>query len=400
MRNNLFSIYKFNTLYIVFITLWGLVNSELLGDIDGAGRILFGMNVLALLINAPKIKRLPIVTLIYFIWIVYVIINTSVKGFEVSDPMMWCLRRLLTPLVTMMVTYNLCIEKFEKTISVFYYLMIAFVVLGSFFITRYENYDGAIRVGNKLGNDYANHGVQLAFFTSLMFALKKIKFNNVLLVYIFLAVMLVLLASRKSFSCYMIFVMFTIIGAYSRSKKGNILFWLIPCLLLFIIVESIVSYTQLGLRFSYLAQSDDYNDDLFLQLMGDRAIQYVESWDMFISSPLTGIGLLKFTVNNSFFEGLPLHSEYMVQLAECGIIGTALFCMFYFMIIKNNIFTIKHATDSFVSIMIFAGTLSVIILNFTAWTYTSSFVFEYFAITCAYYSLQKNYLTNKKSIIQ
>jgi len=71
----------------------------------------------------------------------------------------------------------------------------------------------------------------------------------------------------------------------------------------------------------------------FLNKFGDRGLYYYFGWKVFEDNPVTGIGLNNY--KSYMDEEYSLHTEYMIQLAELGIIGFTLFLSFYFSIIKN-----------------------------------------------------------------
>ena len=64
-----------------------------------------------------------------------------------------------------------------------------------------------------------------------------------------------------------------------------------------------------------------------------RALQYVDGFEVFKENIFTGIGLLNYSKIDQW--GLVLHSEYLVQLIECGIIGVFLFLFFHIYIIRK-----------------------------------------------------------------
>jgi O-antigen ligase len=69
------------------------------------------------------------------------------------------------------------------------------------------------------------------------------------------------------------------------------------------------------------------------EMFDGRAVQYVVGFDVFKENFLFGIGLRNFSQIDR--NGLVLHSEYLVQLVECGIIGTFLFLFFHIFIIRR-----------------------------------------------------------------
>ena len=140
--------------------------------------------------------------------------------------------------------------------------------------------------------------------------------------------------------------------------------------------------TSFGLRMNATIENTKYEDSIFLTLMGDRARQYVEGWLFFLQNPWTGIGLRKYAEVNSYWQdsGGVLHTEYIVQLAECGIIGSILFLVFYFGMIKR-LFT-KESNS--IKIVLRSTLLAIIAVNFVAWTYDSISYFIVYGMIYAF----------------
>ena len=63
---------------------------------------------------------------------------------------------------------------------------------------------------------------------------------------------------------------------------------------------------------------------------------------------------------------LRLHTEYMVQLCENGIIGFALLMLFYYQLLKG---LWKKHKDGYSTAMCLGGLLMVLFLNLSTWTY-------------------------------
>jgi O-antigen ligase len=67
----------------------------------------------------------------------------------------------------------------------------------------------------------------------------------------------------------------------------------------------------------------------------NRARYYVDGWKYFKNNPINGIGLTNFRVYDE--RERALHTEYMAQLTEGGIIGASLFLIFYiYILLKLN----------------------------------------------------------------
>ena len=109
-----------------------------------------------------------------------------------------------------------------------------------------------------------------------------------------------------------------------------------------------------------------------------------------------GIGLFNYRDLDRY--GLELHSEYLVQLVETGIIGSLLFLLFYGYII-SRLFKIKSNS-------IFKKTANVLLLSFCAyfilffgaWIYNIAIFWLIIGIAIRVISLDKEKSNRKLSI--
>lgn len=80
-----------------------------------------------------------------------------------------------------------------------------------------------------------------------------------------------------------------------------------------------------------------------------------------------------------------LHTEYIVQLAEGGIIGFTLFLLFYVGIGKRIVISWKNYKTRRTEIWLFIGAFGAILfVNITAWTYSFPHYFLIFGIILGY----------------
>jgi O-antigen ligase len=124
--------------------------------------------------------------------------------------------------------------------------------------------------------------------------------------------------------------------------------------------------------------------------MGDRAFMYDCGWDLFLEHPLTGIGLLNFRLQNALGIDLVLHSEYMVQICECGIIGSILFLIFYYGMAKRIIQLLISGENRQDTLVLLATFVGFLMMSFFAWTYTSIYYFVFFGFIYAVYDNNKS----------
>lgn len=116
------------------------------------------------------------------------------------------------------------------------------------------------------------------------------------------------------------------------------------------------------LNYAYLVLLLTESEFEALNYLGDRAAQYMLAWDLFLEYPITGIGLKNFSVMANY--PFVLHTEYMVQLCECGIIGSALYLLFMGGLFKT-VFRIWKSNGRLFYICL-GGLLCMLFLNFTA----------------------------------
>lgn len=131
-------------------------------------------------------------------------------------------------------------------------------------------------------------------------------------------------------------------------------------------------------------------NDLLIQLLDDRAIQYALGLDLFRIHPWTGIGLTNFIEESGY--PYRLHTEYMVHLCENGIVGFSLLILFYIITIKS-LWKRKGEERPRVVGMALFGLIAILFLNITAWTYNADFAMITYAIIFAY----ANYYDNENS---
>ena len=103
---------------------------------------------------------------------------------------------------------------------------------------------------------------------------------------------------------------------------------------------------------------------------------------------MNGIGL-----KNYFFKGygsLVIHSEYMVQLAEGGVIGAALFLLFN-QWIARWLFKLFLVRSNRALVALLAGAfISILFIDLTAWTYQFSMYFVMLGVVIGYIRILRN----------
>ena len=389
------SAYRFNILYLSFMVLWPLFQSEFFGGFDGAGRMGWFLMIMAGFVNGKSLFQVPKIMLIWGIWILYNIILSQIKGFDSTSNTpfpIWVAKYLIMPFITMLVAYNAFRQDSGKTVKLLFYCWFVFVAIG--LVTMQAHIrdvmgEDITRQSNEMGNHFINASVFLLMFA--FYALNKglIKINIFIVACLIEILVIVLSGSRKGMlSIFIIFFMSYVGKKTDMSMKQLIRIGFIA-MIAYQVVQIIMTYTIAGLRIQAGLEENEYADNWFLSKMGDRAFMYDCGWDLFLEHPLTGIGLQNFRFQNALGIDLVLHSEYMVQICECGIIGSVLFIIFYYGMAKRIIQLLisgENKQDTFVLLATFVGFL---MMSFFAWTYTSIYYFVFFGFIYAVYDNNK-----------
>ena len=158
----------------------------------------------------------------------------------------------------------------------------------------------------------------------------------------------------------------------------------------YLLVKTIMTYTVTGLRILADYEKHKYEDNWFLSNMGDRAFMYDCGWKLFLENPLTGIGLQNFRLQNALGIDLALHTEYMVQICECGLIGSVLFLIFYYGMAKRIVLLLNSGANKQGTFVLLATFVAFLIMSFFTWTYSGIYYFIFFGFIYAVYDNNKS----------
>lgn len=389
------SVFRFNIFYLCFMVLWPLLQGNFLNGFDGAGRIGWFMMIMAVFANGKSLSQIPKIMLIWGVWILYNIILSRVKGFDlggVSFPI-WAINSLIKPFITMLVAYNTFRMDSDRTIKSLFYCWLVFVAIGIVTMqghTRDVMGEDVTRQSNEMGNTFINASIFLLMFA--FYALNKglIKINIFIVACLIEILAIVLSGSRKGMlSIFIIFFMSYVGKKTDMSMKQFVRISFIA-MIAYMVVQIIMTYTVAGLRIQAGLEEEEYADNWFLSKMGDRAFMYDYGWELFLENPLTGIGLQNFRWQNALGIELALHTEYMVQICECGIIGSVLFLIFYYGMAKRIVLLLisgANKQETFVLLATFTGFL---MMSFFAWTYSHIYFFLFFGFIYAVYDNNKS----------
>lgn len=386
------NLYLFNTFFLAIAILWPLVKSLYLGGIDGAGRIEMLLMTIAVLANFKGIEKSPKQMLLWGVWIIFVVICSHYKGFqnEYQTFWNWTSTNLAFPFVTMLVAYQAIIFECNKTLKILFWSYLFYVILGSLSMGAIESYDGSSRMENVMGNEFFNTSILFAAFVGLYFSqgnLKKV-YYWVLLFLVFYVIYRS--GERKGLICVFIIIFGSFYAANSGKGIKSMIYMTFLLLIVMIAVDLILTHSTAGQRMTNSLTESQFQDNYFLKMMGDRGIMYYLGWDMFLQNPWTGIGITNFCWENGYFEGLPFHTEYMVQLAECGIIGSFFFLILYYGMIKKLIICYNQKLELKETIILISTLVAIIVMNLVSWTYDNPNYFMMYGIIYGFCQLKCN----------
>lgn len=353
--------------------------------IAGGGQVQMMMGLLAIIASFSDrefrdiISQSPVV--IWMIWSVYSIFNWFLSGYEsiyTGRPFTFIFLFILLPLITLIIT-SLELKKDMKRTIVFLcvvlglYIIIGLTSQGSF---SFKDERG----GHDLGNDMPLVACTALFIAAFGYRQKYFKLWVFLLFLVLSLVSSMYVAERKTFIVTFVLAFFTLIPLGNLKKPS---YWLLLVLVIFLsysVINWVTENTFIGERLvGTLDQGSRFTDNYYLSFLGDRAIQYEEGWPIFLSNPITGVGLRNYPIaTHTQFQ---LHTEYMVQLVEGGLVGSFIFLLFAFMLFKrlfnNKITRISNQQSWSVCLGEF---LTLSLLCITTWTYDSPHYFIALAI--------------------
>ena len=382
-----------NLAYLVFLIVWQPIKMLTI-QMDGKGRIPFLLTLFVLLYNLfanPDVRKLmggkPFV--IWLIWIVYAFVNMMVKGyhFNSSTPMFYLVNKLLAPYLALALTCHEGVVNRKRLVKLLIFAFAFYCVLGFFFMGRVRSEDDSSLT---LGNGLAIYGSFLVFLLIAARNEKALSGFTFTTLVVLVLLMIISTATRKAFGVAAILIAFYGLSLVSLKPK-NIFFVIVLAIGAYVGIEYVMDNTYLGERLSNTSEQaesriDYASDSKFLQFVGDRAPHYVLGWEIFKQHPVTGIGLYNFMHVSGYLERL--HTDYMVQFTENGLIGIALFALYYFWYIKNLNKLRRTSENKSKAVIGLGWIVAVLFLGLSAWTYdmpaaficsgvVASFVYSY-----------------------
>lgn len=330
--------------------------------------------------------------LFWLFWCIYSWLNWEIRGIEPQGEVLY--RHYLSSFVLPLLT--LCIIYFEgsKNLRMITLVVIIYIALyclfGVFFQERGTGNiaDGTTDARGRtvLGNHLPLNAICLTFFVCFAYINR---FLNKELFFMLLALTVASIfffATRKAFGGWIIIVTSLCLTKVDFRKPKNIVIFILFGIILYFVYDFVLHNTLLGARLLLISDDADYvgkwvKIPSYLNFLGDRAAHYVLGWKLFLEHPITGIGIHNF----QFYSGYRnrLHSEYMVQLCECGIVGFSLWALF----MKGLFVSVRDALKikaKSVSLVCLGGIVCMLFIDMTAWTYQGAHFFVIYGLILAY----------------
>lgn len=330
--------------------------------------------------------------LIWGLWTLYAIANWFICPYteltaEAHAHWYWNIFSLSrTYFLLVLLYYEACIN-FRRTIKMLAYAFIIYLILGIVGqwngpMREEETWEG--RNGTILGNHFPLNMLCSLFVLTLGNIYGYITRKHLYIWIGFVAFVIMWVATRKAMGGMLILLLFYVFARIKSFSFENILKLMISMSVFYFFFDLMMDYTLVGQRINALSE-DEYDFDIdvpvWLSFLGDRAIQYVLAWNVFLEHPLNGVGL----GNSMDYTELPfpIHSEYMEQLCEGGILGTTLYLLFNFSVFKciRNAWTTRLHS---ISIICLGGMATLLFISFTAWIYNMPCFFVIYALIIAY----------------
>ncbi|MFW5886656.1 MAG: O-antigen ligase family protein [Bacteroidota bacterium] len=395
------SLQVINYIYLTLAILWGPIQRGFL-HIDGKGRIMFVLTILVFLLNILhdrtfiKKQVLSKPAVFWGLWVIFSIINQQINGYheEISFPF-YVIHQLFTPFLIMVLAAKETMRNPQKTAQLFTIVFTIFALL-SVTILGGESERFEERYTGELGNIGPLNTMYIVFFGGLLFAQNKIKLKWLIPLLVFAFTAIAMAATRKAFGAAIVMTLTLILSQLKYSAR-NLILSIALAIGFYAGINYAIENTTLGERFEQGVEVGIERNTTgieALSVLGDRVFFYIKGWEVFKDNPVNGIGLRNFMHDNHYQN--VLHSEYMVQLAECGIIGSILFLLFYFWIGKNIVRQWKrNYNNSRPVLWILAGGFgAVLFINLTAWTYDFEQYFAAFGVMIGYIKHIQNHDRN------
>lgn len=378
-------------LFIVY-TLLQIIIQRFVVTFDQAGRIPLILLVIIIFQNYkdPLFRKAytssPVV--FYLLWCVYSFMNWKLIGLydiENMQPWVFVAQSFILPVNYMAIVYYMA-SKENRRITI--WILVAFVlyiIAGNVFQDRGtgSGTGWSARGGLILGNRLPLCAMVMSFVAVLAYIKTYITKKYVYAILALALFSIMWIATRKAFGGFMIIILFYVLTQIDYKKPKNILLLLSVFFVLYIGTNFLFDHSTMGERMNEIEeQGERFNDtdNPFLNFVGDRAAHYIMGWNLFLDSPINGIGLRNFQILTDY--PVQLHTEYMVQICENGIVGTVLYLLFTIGMLRLCIRAKRCISDK-IGVICLGGMVMILFVSFTSWIYDTIYYFAVYGLVLA-----------------
>ena len=374
-------IHFINILFLGYVIIWPLFTRSV-ANLDGAGRLYMILSAFVMLLNFPNdrfrsILKSP-VCWIWLIWIIYSIANHIRVGMPPPggiSHVSFFVVYLIVPFISMWIAAYEMMTRSKELMSSLMSILLLYLTWGLLYIMIIPS--TTERAGQVLGNEFALAALAILAIACISYNMRLIKGRTWLLVLILSTLAIFSVSTRKAFGGELILLFMFYLSRNNRVTLGNVLKVSVMMLIVYFAVNYVMENTMMGERFNTLEEeADKYNttNSWFLSLLGDRALFYIKGWGLFLQHPVCGIGLNNFMAVTDY--PMPIHSEYMVQLVENGVIGFLIYLIFIRALFKCS----KRIPEIRLKGVALGWILAILFISFTSWTYDMPIYFIVFGL--------------------
>lgn len=389
MSSNNDKVFKYNLFYIAFCIVWTPLQLFYI-KIDGYGRLQLFFSIIAIVLNFSAIfkRKGSLRSKAFGCWlllVLYTFVNSMIKGFKAETGALLFIRsEFIDPLIFLIIIIISLSHDRIKSLKTIFIAEFSYLVFGALNMSLMD--DGRV-FAMGLGNMLPLMTVSTLFVAGILLCEKQLRWGWKLYLAVFILALyiVVLSGTRKALGAIVLVFVGTIVA---DSGKNTVRMWVvltISAIIGMIGFNWMMSNTFMGSRLTDIGEQFDYTfssnpviNSFILDFLGDRSFFYFFGLQIFHQHPLTGIGIRNFaTVNMS---NLRLHTEYITQLCENGIIGFSLLLIFYYLIFRG-LRKRKNEWDG--NVLYMTALLAIIFIDFTAWTYNMLYVMIMYGILIA-----------------
>lgn len=338
--------------------------------------------VLNILVNMGEITKTLSSTpmVVWTLLTVYAVGNSLVKGYEgggyaVGGQAAFYIARFMLPYIFLLLSLLELGRDKKKAWRALYHGTFVFTLI-TVLLTSIGGETRFDADSSEIGNDLAITGAVFLLLAMVRYLKSGLKLIYPVAAGIYVLIISLLTQTRTALGAIAIMMVGFVLSLSSkRGTRGrSVLLVLIMAAGLYVVVDRVALSSAEGVV--ERMQRDEYRDlqlveneganKFLLQLLGSRAIHYVLGFEVVGHGdyPVTGIGVGNFMEVAQWRNAL--HSEYLVQLVENGIIGIVLLVILYYSIIKG---LVKDKRQRWWGNIFLWGIFALMFMNIVAWSY-------------------------------